>query len=164
MEQKEDTLAKLCHLLWSLALLGILLSCSPSIVDKGAPRAGADTAKRLEWTVDLSRTMLRKHPNLFMSLRMGGGVPYNRVLDERGGIKPEWLGLFRDFPDRFVIGSDQFFVSPDIRGSAPGTVCGHRAQRIRAASKTVLSRLPPDFRRKIGYENAVRLYKLKEWR
>jgi hypothetical protein len=84
------------------------------------------------------------------------------VLDGGGEVKPEWLTLFRDFPDRFVIGSDQFFVSPNIRGSGPGTVFGQRAQRIREGSKTLLSRLPPDLRRKIGYENAVGLYKLKE--
>jgi hypothetical protein len=114
------------------------------------------------WTADLSRKMLQKHPNLFMSLRMGGGVPRNRVLDGGGEIKPQWLALFRDFPDRFVIGSDQFFVSPNIRGSGPGTVFGQRAQRIREGSKTLLSRLPPDLRQKIGYENAVNLYKPKK--
>jgi hypothetical protein len=114
------------------------------------------------WTVELSRKVLRKHPNLFMSLRMGGGVPRNRVLDERGEVKIEWLALFRDFQDRFVIGSDQFFVSPDIRGSGPATVFGQRAKRIREGSKTLLSKLPPDLYQKIGYENAVRLYKLKE--
>lgn len=122
--------------------------------------AGSDMLDH--WTAELSREMLREHPNLFMSLRMGGGVPSNRVLDERGKIKIEWLALFRDFQDRFVIGSDQFFVSPDIRGSGPGTVFGQRAERVREGSKTLLSKLPPDLYRKIGYENAVRLYKLKE--
>jgi predicted TIM-barrel fold metal-dependent hydrolase len=112
------------------------------------------------WTVGLSREMLRKHPNLFMSLRMGGGVPRNRVLNEGGDIKPQWLALFRDFPDRFVIGGDQFFASPQIRGSGPGLEFGQHARRIREGSKTLLSKLPPDLSRKIGCENAVRLYKL----
>jgi len=114
------------------------------------------------WTVALSRGMLAGHSNLFMSLRMGGGVPGNRVLDERGEIKPEWLELFRDFQDRFVIGSDQFFVSPRIRGYGPGVSFAQHGERVREGTKTLLSKLPPDLRRTIGYENAVRLYKLKE--
>ena len=29
-----------------------------------------------------------------------------------GKIKPEWMKLFEDFPDRFVIGSDQHYPEP----------------------------------------------------
>jgi hypothetical protein len=50
------------------------------------------------WTTDLGRKMLQEHPNLFMSIRMGGGMPRNRVLDGRGEVRPQWLALFRDFP------------------------------------------------------------------
>jgi len=29
-----------------------------------------------------------------------------------GKLKPEWLKLYQDFPDRFIIGSDQHFDPP----------------------------------------------------
>ena len=30
-----------------------------------------------------------------------------------GGLKPNWLAMLQAFPDRFVVGSDQFFTDPD---------------------------------------------------
>ncbi|MBI3076160.1 MAG: amidohydrolase family protein [Deltaproteobacteria bacterium] len=111
-----------------------------------------------QWTAALSRELLRRHPNLHMSLRMGGGVPQNLVLDAAGEIKPEWLSLFREFPDRFVIGGDQFFVTPQLRG--PGLIFAGRAPLIRERTRRFLSRLPPDLAGQIGRENAIRLYRL----
>ncbi len=114
------------------------------------------------WTVSLSRQLLRKHPNLYMSLRIGGGVPRNLVFDSGGQIKPAWMDLFRDFPDRFVIGGDQFFASPLLRGSGPGLLFAQRGSFIRKRMLDFLSRLPADLARKIGRDNAHQLYKLKE--
>lgn len=112
------------------------------------------------WTVTLSRRLLQTHPNLFMSLRMGGGEPRNLVFDAGGTIKPAWMSLFRDFPDRFVIGNDQFIASPLTQGSGPGLAFAKRAPLLRQRTKNLLSRLPSDLARKIGHENAVRLYHL----
>lgn len=114
------------------------------------------------WTVALSRELLQKHPNLYMSLRVFGGNPTNRVFNEAGDVKPEWLTLLSEFPDRFVIGGDQFIASPRMRGQGPGLVAAQKAQVSRDGSRTLLSKLPGPLARKIGYENALRLYKLKE--
>lgn len=114
-----------------------------------------------QWTSRLTRKMLRKHPNLYMSLRLSigrGGFRKNNPLSP-GGIKPNWLAVFREFPDRFVIGSDEFFISPKTRG--PKAVFAKHDAIIRKRTKLFLSRLPPDLARKIGYENAIRIYKLK---
>lgn len=115
------------------------------------------------WTVDLSRRLLGRHPNLYMSLRLAiARVPANHPLTRAGTIKPEWLRLFQDFPDRFVIGGDQFIVSPSIRGVGPGVEFAQRAPLIRQRTRALLDALPPEFSRKIGHENAVRLYKLTD--
>ncbi|MBI4590180.1 MAG: amidohydrolase family protein [Candidatus Rokubacteria bacterium] len=115
------------------------------------------------WTVDLSRAFLEKHPNLFMSLRMGPGrAPQNHPLTPARTIKPEWLRLLQDFPDRFVIGGDQFIASPSLRGAGPGLVFSQRAPATRERTRAFLDALPPDLARKIGYGNAIRLYKLKD--
>jgi hypothetical protein len=55
----------------------------------------------------IQRELLSRHPNLHMSLRMntGGPMPF-LALDEAYRIKPDWLQLLKDFPDRFVIGTD----------------------------------------------------------
>jgi hypothetical protein len=115
------------------------------------------------WTVELSRRLLETHPNLYMSIRMGPGrAPENHPLTGDGRIKAEWLRLLQDFPDRFVIGGDQFIASPAARGTGPGMTFAQRAAMIRQRTRMLLNVLPSDLARKIGYENAIRLYKLKE--
>ena len=71
------------------------------------------TGKR---TVDLTRKLLLKHSNLYMSIRVAGGMQARNVvrstfpLDSEGRVKKEWLALFQEFPDRFVIGSDEIIL------------------------------------------------------
>ena len=103
-------------------------------------------------TVALSRRLLQAHPNLFMELKVD---PLNPGLNSpladgaSGKVKPEWLKLLQDFPDRFVIGSDQHYPMPD-----------NGPQRWQAVI-LLFNQLPPDLRRKIGVDNVARIYKLK---
>ena len=62
-------------------------------------------------------------------------------------LKPEWLKLYTDFPDRVIIGSDQHF-------DPPATAPLARAQQ----NALLLNQLPPDVRKKIAIENALRIY------
>ena len=62
------------------------------------------------------------------------------------GIKPEWLKLFQDLPDRFLIGRDQHYPEPK---TGP--------QRWQAVA-LLLNQFPADLRRKIGAENSNRIY------
>lgn len=116
------------------------------------------------WTVALSRELLRKHSNLYMSLRLAGGVPFNRPLDEGGRLRPQWLELLREFPDRFVIGSDNFYARAGggVDPKAPGMIFAQGNEQRAQAARTLLSQLPPELAAKIGHENAERLYKLKD--
>lgn len=121
--------------------------------------AGSDNLG--QWTAQLAGDMLRKHPNLYMSLRLNvgrGGHKENHPLAPEG-LKPHWLELFKEFPDRFVIGGDQFFAPVGTRG--PPAAFAKVAGVIRKRTNIFLSRLPPAIARKIGYENAIRIYKLK---
>lgn len=120
--------------------------------------AGSDNIGH--WTVELTRQMLNQHPNLYMSLRMTpaqGRIMQNHPLTPNG-IRPPWLKLFQGFPDRFVIGGDLFFTTPGSKG--PAVYFGQTAGRIRSQTELFLSHLPPDLARKIGTENATRLYNL----
>ena len=115
-----------------------------------------------QWTVALSRSLLQKHPNLYMSLRMSPGrAPRNHPLTPAGQVKPEWLELLADFSDRFVIGGDQFFASPTA-GSGPGSVFAQRSGMMRERINLFLSALPEALARKIASENARRIYKLQD--
>lgn len=115
-----------------------------------------------QWTVSLSRMLLAKHPNLFLSLRMAPGrAPENHPLNANDQIKPEWHRLLNDFPDRFVIGGDQFFVA-DAVIAGPARVFAQRAGITRQRANLFLAALPEGLARKIGFENALRIYKLKE--
>jgi len=100
-------------------------------------------------TPDLCRHLLQAHSNLHMEIKVDAlsiGKNSPLVNGASGAIKPEWLKLFQDFPDRFIIGSDQHYPEPK-----------QGPQRWQT-DVLLLNQLPADLRRKIGMENAVRLY------
>ena len=102
-------------------------------------------------TPELMRRLLEAHPNLFMEIKLDPlDVEKNSPLTNgaSGAIKPEWLKLFTDFQDRFVIGSDQHYPQ------------GSGAQRWQAVV-VLFNGLPAAVRQKIGSENAIRIYRLK---
>lgn len=101
-------------------------------------------------TAALTRRLLAAHPNLYVSVKMGpDSLSANRPLRRGEGLDPEWKALIVEFPDRFLIGTDQFFVTP--RSSKkfpphPGT------------GRALLDALPPEIARKIGLENPLRVF------
>jgi predicted TIM-barrel fold metal-dependent hydrolase len=102
-------------------------------------------------TPELTRRLLEAHPNLFMEIKLDPvdtGKTSPLTSGFAGTIKPEWLKLFTDFQDRFVIGTDQHY--PESSGP----------QRWQAAVR-LFNQLPAAVRQKIGTENAIRIYNLK---
>lgn len=107
--------------------------------------AGADgTGHR---TPDLCRLLLRAHPNLYMDIKADPLNPgKNYLMTTDGKIKPDWLKLIQDFPSRFIIGSDQHYPEPA------------GAQQRWQSVVLLLNQLPGGLRRKVGKENALRIY------
>ena len=114
-----------------------------------------NTGKR---TVALTRWLLAENPNLYMSIRIAGGMRKRKVvtptfpLAADGRLKPEWLALFREFPDRFLLGSDEIIKPTDDHPSA-GSI---------RSTLGLLDQLPPKLKAMIGYENAYGLYRLRK--
>jgi predicted TIM-barrel fold metal-dependent hydrolase len=102
-------------------------------------------------TPELMRRLLEAHANLYMEVKIDpaeAGKNSPLVNGGSGAVKPEWLQLFRDLPDRFVIGSDQHYPQPS---KGP-----QRWQPV----VLMLNQLPADLQHKIGIENAMRIYRL----
>ncbi len=105
-------------------------------------------------TVQVQRGLLTRHPNLFMSLRLNaGGPPAVAALDDDRRLKPFWLALLEEFPDRFVVGSD-FFHSP--AGSAGRGPAEESLGNYRAA----LAQMPAGLAEAIAHRNAERIYRI----
>ncbi len=108
-------------------------------------------------TTALLKKLLKAHDNLFLALRVedrpfmiGSKTPMpNRIVDGSWKIKSEWLELFKEFPDRFVIGTDEFFGPP-----------GTKSPQSFEETWRILEQLPDDIAKKIGHDNAARVYKL----
>lgn len=96
-------------------------------------------------TPDLCRRLLQANPNLYMEIKMDPENVGKNYPAADGKIKPDWLKLFQDFPDRFIIGSDQHYPEPK------GT---QRWQTV----VMLFNQLPADLRKKIGTENIQHLY------
>ncbi len=113
-----------------------------------------NTEKR---TIALTRKLL-ENPNLYMSIRIASGMQERKVakptfpLDKNGRLKQEWLLLFQEFPDRFLIGSDEI-IKPANNHPSAGSI---------RSTVSMLEQLPPALKSQIGYENAFRLYRLKK--
>ena len=98
-------------------------------------------------TVELDRRLLQVHRNLYMEIKTDPQAPgKNYPLGADGKIKPEWLKLFTDFPDRFVIGSDQHYPEPKD------------ADKRWQETILLFNQLPADVRKKIGTENVAHIY------
>jgi predicted TIM-barrel fold metal-dependent hydrolase len=101
-----------------------------------------------ERTPVLMRSLLRDNPNLYMSVKIdrGGARRTNPFLPE-GALKPGWVELLREFPDRFMIGSDQFYDDD--------------TSRLEEA-QAFLKELPPNIARQVASENARHIYRLRQ--
>ena len=99
-----------------------------------------------ERTLGLMRRLLMENPNLYMSIKIDPGPRPNRPLDKSDAAEMRWVELLQDFPERFIIGSDQFFDE--------GT------DRLALARKFV-DALPPDVARLVAQENAKSIYRIE---
>jgi predicted TIM-barrel fold metal-dependent hydrolase len=100
-------------------------------------------------TPDLCRRLLSSHANLSMELKIDPANPGRNPLLAQGAsgqIKTEWLKLLEDFPDRFVVGSDQHYPEPSAK-----------LQRWQVMV-TLLNQLPDTLRQQIARDNALKLY------
>ncbi len=101
-----------------------------------------------ERTVALMRSLLEKHSNLYMSVKLDPHGPQaTSPLTRDGTVRPDWLTLLRAFPDRFMIGSDQFF--------------DEGSERL-ALARRLVDALPADIARFLASENARRIYRLDQ--
>lgn len=107
------------------------------------------------WSVALSRGLLQRHANLFMSLSLhppGGLVAENSLLGDGGQPNAAWIALIGEYPDRFVVGTD-FFHQRAGRG-------GQTLPPPTAAIRRFVNALPPALGIKVAQENASRLYRI----
>jgi predicted TIM-barrel fold metal-dependent hydrolase len=112
-----------------------------------------------QMTPALLGRLLAAHENLFMALRVppriarpDGRPIRNRLVDPDHNLQADWLRLFQAFPDRFVIGADEF-IGPS----------GRRARIAASFDPTwaMLNQLPKALAEKIGADNARRIYRLQ---
>ncbi|MFQ5410189.1 MAG: amidohydrolase family protein [Anaerolineales bacterium] len=111
-------------------------------------------------TADLMRRLLTEHPNLYLALKVeerevqvesNDPMP-NRIVDESGQIRPEWMQLISDFPDRILIGADEFIGIPGATPTYPQSF-----EEI----WPILDQLPPDLAAQVGRDNAPSVYNLR---
>ena len=107
-------------------------------------------------TVNMVRQLLDKNENLYTSIRIIRTGPAPAIpLDDTGKLKEDWRQLLSDHRERFFLQSDLFYqIAPPLIGRGP--------RDSLALVRQLLSQLPDDEARLIAYENARRVYKLKD--
>lgn len=108
-----------------------------------------------QMTIPLLRRLLDKHPNLYLAIKaVPDSTRKNRIHDDAYRILPEWLAFIASYPDRFVVGADEFARSHGMKGGY------EKPPFFKITWQTVMS-LPAELRERIGRENARRVYDLK---
>jgi hypothetical protein len=104
-------------------------------------------------TAALCAELLEKHPNLYMSFKIRpDSMPETRPLTNELRLKDEWLHLIQAYPERFLIGSDHFYMTPRANIQI--------GPKMGEETKYLLTLLPTELARKVGFENAYRIFKL----
>lgn len=132
-----------------LAVLG-MIGLAPD-VDLAQEAPQPDRIKVTSFrTAKLCETLLRRHENLFMSIRlMRGGARESVAMDRDGNLKPEWKRVLASFPDSFVFGSE----------SMHGTSQSSRYDHEFILYQKLLAQLPPPVARRIASANARSIYR-----
>src|SRR5215831_16399807 len=98
-----------------------------------------------ERTVPLMRALLDRHPNLYMNVKIDEhGDRRTEPFAPDGSVRSDWVALLRDFPDRFMVGSDQFYGEP--------------LEHL-AFARRFVDALPLEIAQRIASENARRIYR-----
>jgi hypothetical protein len=110
-------------------------------------------------TPEFWERLLSKHPNLYSSIKhrkIGATYSDSRVAlrGKNGDVAPEWLRLFEQFHDRFMIGSD---IKPGVRKKK-----GNDFRHLKEMQE-FLHRLPPHLRNKFTFGNANRVFNLSKY-
>lgn len=106
-------------------------------------------------------TLMDRHSNLFVSLRVAGhkSPTRNKLISGRK-LVPSWRSVLTRHSDRFVIGTDNFYVGPDLKRAGPIAGFSHANAPKLKTTQLFLSLLPANLARKIASQNAIRIYRL----
>jgi hypothetical protein len=104
---------------------------------------------------NMTSKLLSKHPNLYLDLSRKGSILNDKeaaqMFTKDGGPKGKWVTFIEKFSDRLMVGSDTH--APDE----------HRYDDVMSEFRTGLfPYLQPATVKKVAYENAVRVFGLKE--
>jgi len=99
-------------------------------------------------TPALMRRLLSENPNLYTSIKFRQDMAGKGFLNSDGTINAEWLSVVKDYPDRFMMGSD---IKPGIWDNEFRQVKDH---------VSILSQLPADVQEKVARDNAIQIFKI----
>lgn len=105
-------------------------------------------------TASLAADLLRKHPNLYLQLKADTASKAQTLVTAAGAIDPGWLSAIRSFPDRIVLGGDNFWQAPGAL--VPFQLVSDDLGSFRA----FVDQLPAEVACRVASENALRIYRL----
>ena len=108
-----------------------------------------------ELTAELLSRLLAAHGNLYIAVKAvpsrGKPAP-NGLASEGGAMREEWIELIRAFPDRFVVGSDEFVRGDEVSG-------GYRKPPFFEETWRLMQELPDEVQQKVFRDNALAIYR-----
>ncbi|MDX1485606.1 MAG: amidohydrolase family protein [Alphaproteobacteria bacterium] len=115
-----------------------------------------------EMTPGRIHRMMDKYPNLYMSLRVADSRwrKSKNIVFDGDELDKEWRALLLAHSDRFFIGTDAMFLSPDMPRRNHLTAFAEGNSDRYEVTRQMLALLPKQVAEKIAYKNALRVYRL----
>jgi predicted TIM-barrel fold metal-dependent hydrolase len=112
------------------------------------------------YTPDLVRELMQKHPNLYCSIRttLNRNDPMRHPMR---GVNDDWIEVVKEFPDRFVMGTDSFLITSGYSGPNGPRMLSQKSWIQREGANEVLSYIDSSLAAKVGSENAIKIYNLQ---
>lgn len=105
-------------------------------------------------TASLAAGLMGAHRNLYLQLKADTASKAQTLVTTAGAIDPSWLSVIRSFPDRIVLGGDNFWQAPGAL--VPFQLVSDDLGSFRA----VVDQLPADVACRVASDNALRIYGL----
>jgi len=102
----------------------------------------------------VAQRLLAAHPNLYLQLKADTSSRAQTLVSQGGAIDPRWLAVIRAFPDRVVLGGDNFW-------EAPGALVPFQmVQNNLSTFRAFVDQLAGDVACRVAADNAIRIYRL----
>lgn len=100
--------------------------------------------------------LLQKCPNVWVDMSARDPWHYGSFLSEEGRLPENWLHVFQQYPDRFMVGTDPVWHAHQVNRWYEADEGWNHYEKFITYHRGWLQQLPDGLRKKLQYENGLK--------